>query len=60
MDEEDFLPRSARPAPKDLGPLSIEALEEYIAGLEAEIVRARAEIEAKKKHRSGAEAFFRK
>jgi uncharacterized small protein (DUF1192 family) len=60
MDEEDFLPRTAKPPPKDLGPLSVEALEAYIAELEAEIARVRADIEAKKKHRAGAEALFRK
>ena len=46
--------------PRNLEVLSIEALGEYIAELEAEIARVQAEIEAKKAHRSGAEAAFRK
>ena len=44
MDEEDLLPRNKKPQPKDLSLLGIAELEEYIAGLESEIARARAEI----------------
>ena len=60
LEDEDLQPRTVKPKPKDLEPLSIEALENYIAGLEAEIVRVRAVIDAKRSHRSGAEALFRK
>ncbi len=60
MDEEDLLPRSKKPEPRNLEVLSIEALGEYIVELEAEIARVRAEIEAKQAYRSGAEAVFRK
>lgn len=60
MDEEDLLPRQQRPKPKDLTLLGIAELEEYIATLEAEIARARSEIAAKQKQRSGAEALFRR
>ena len=59
MDEEDLLPRTQKPKPKDLEPLSIEALGEYITELEAEIARVKTEIEAKRIHRSGAEDLFR-
>lgn len=59
MDEEDLLPRSKKPEPRNLEVLSIEALGQYIAELEAEIARVQAEIEAKQAHRSGAEAAFR-
>jgi uncharacterized small protein (DUF1192 family) len=59
MDEED-LPQSKKPAPlKDLTLLGIAELEDYIAGLQSEIVRAEAEIAEKRKHRGGAEALFR-
>ena len=58
MDEDDLLPQTKKPEPKNLEPLSIEALEEYIAGLEAEIARVRSEIEAKKSHRGEAESLF--
>jgi uncharacterized small protein (DUF1192 family) len=60
MDEEDLLPQRQRPKPKDLTLLGIAELEEYIAGLEAEIARARAEIAAKQKQRTGAEALFKR
>jgi uncharacterized small protein (DUF1192 family) len=60
MDEEDLVPQRQPPKPKDLTLLGIAELEEYIAGMEAEIARARAEIAVKQKQRSGAEALFRR
>ena len=60
LEDEDLQPRTVKPKPKDLEPLSIEALENYIAELEAEIARVRVVIDAKRSHRSGAEALFRK
>lgn len=59
MDTDDLEP-AARPAGKpDLELMSIGELNDYIAGLEAEIARARAAIDAKQDYRSGAEAFFK-
>lgn len=60
MDEEDLLPQRKKPAKKDLTPLGLAELEEYIAGLEEEIARARQEIAAKRKQRSGADAIFKR
>lgn len=60
MDEEDLLPGRKPTPPKDLTLLGIAELEDYVAGLEAEIARAQAEIAEKKKHRGGAEALFRR
>jgi len=60
MDDEDLLPGKKPAPPKDLTLLGIAELEEYIAGLEAEIARAQAEIAAKKKHRGGIEALFKR
>lgn len=60
MEEEDPDPRTKRPKLKDLEIMSIDALEEYIAGLEAEVERARSAIAAKQDHRSAAENFFKK
>lgn len=57
MEEQDLEPRTQ---PKDLEVMSIEALEEYIAEMEAEIERARAEIAAKRDYRSAAEDVFKK
>ena len=60
MEEEDLLPQRQPPKLKDLTLLGIAELEEYIAGMESEIARARAEIAAKQKQRSGAEALFKR
>ena len=45
---------------EDLDPYSIEALEERIEGLRAEIKRAEAAVEEKSDSRSAAEALFNK
>jgi uncharacterized small protein (DUF1192 family) len=58
-DDED-LPLKRPAAPKDLTPLSIDELKHYIAGLEAEIARARAAIAAKESHRSGVDSLFKR
>jgi uncharacterized small protein (DUF1192 family) len=60
MEEEDLLPQRQPKKPKDLTLLGIAGLEEYIAGLEGEIGRARAEIAAKQRQRGGAEALFKR
>ncbi len=60
MDEEDLLPQRQPAKPKDLTLLGIAELEEYIARLEGEIARARAERTAKQKQRTGAEALFKR
>lgn len=61
LDTDDVAPppERRRSAPRDLSPLSVEELNEYIAELEAEIVRARAAISAKDAHRAAAAAFFK-
>jgi uncharacterized small protein (DUF1192 family) len=60
MEEEDLAPQRQPAKLKDLTLMGIAELEEYIEGLAAEIARARAEIAAKQKQRSGAEALFRR
>lgn len=60
MEPEDLEPRKPKPEKKNLEVMSIEALEEYIAELEAEIARAREAIAGKQTAREGAEAFFKK
>lgn len=60
MTWDDLEPRKVKPKPKDLQPLSIAELNDYIAELEAEIARARAAIAAKQQDRSGAEGLFRR
>jgi uncharacterized small protein (DUF1192 family) len=60
MDEEDLAPAKKSAPLKDLTLLGIAELEDYIAGLESEVARARAEIAEKRKHRGGAEALFKR
>jgi uncharacterized small protein (DUF1192 family) len=60
MDESDLEPRQRVAPKKNLEPLAIEELEAYIAELESEILRAKNEIAAKRKQRSGAEALFKR
>ena len=60
MEEEDLLPRRQPAKPKDLSLMGIAELEDYIAGLEREIARARGEIAARQQQRSGAEALFKR
>ena len=60
MDEQDLEPLTKRQKLKDLEIMSVEALNEYIAGLEAEIARARAAIAAKQSHKAAAETFFKR
>ena len=59
MDTDDLNPRPVPERPADLGAMSIEALEEYVAGLELEIRRAEDVIESKKAARDSADAAFR-
>ena len=60
IDDDDLAPQRQPPKLKDLTLMGIAELEEYIAGLEGEVARARAEIAAKQKQRSGAEALFKR
>jgi uncharacterized small protein (DUF1192 family) len=60
IEEEDLVPRNQPKKLKDLTLLGIAELEEYIATLEAEADRARAEIAAKQQQRTGAEALFKR
>ena len=58
MDTDDLDPRPAPLRPPDLEAMSIEALEDYVAGLESEIARARAAIDSKKTAKDSADAVF--
>ncbi|WP_029008947.1 DUF1192 domain-containing protein [Azospirillum halopraeferens] len=60
MNLDDLEPRKVKPAPRDLGILSVAELNDYIAELEAEIARARAAIDAKQSHKNAAEALFKR
>ena len=60
MNPDELDPKPAKPKPKDLERLSIEALGDYIAELEAEIARAREAIGRKQSARSAADSVFRR
>ena len=59
MEPEDLEPRAVRPKPKDLDMMGVEELEEYLAELEAEALRVREKIKAKRDYKSGAAALFK-
>lgn len=59
MDTDDLEPIIPLPQKLDVERMSVEALEDYIASLEKEIVRARAAIAAKGNARATAETFFK-
>ncbi len=59
MDEDDLEPKKKKAAPKNLEPMGVEELEDYLAELETEMARVRAELESKKAYLAGAQAFFK-
>ena len=59
MDVEDLEPPQEKPKPRNLGQMSIEALGEYIAELEAEIARAREAVAVKQQAQSAADGVFK-
>lgn len=60
MDFDDLEPTKKKAALRDLTPLSVEELADYIAELEAEIIRVRQAISAKQSVRVGADALFKR
>lgn len=59
MDADELEPRKPKVPAANLEAMSIEALEDYVAGLEAEIGRARETIAVKQKARAAADSVFR-
>ncbi len=59
MDADDLEPAKVKPSLRNLETLSIEALNDYVAGLEAELERARAMIATKEAARTSANSVFR-
>ena len=59
MEEQDLEPRAKRAKARDLDIMSVDALHDYIAEMEAEIARARMAIDAKQNWRSQADTFFK-
>ncbi len=59
MDMDDLDPNTKKPKLRNLDPLGVEDLQDYIAELQAEIARVEADIAKKKKHLSAAESLFK-
>ena len=59
MDADDLEPKRPAGGPKNLEAMSIEALEDYISELEAEIKRARAMVASKQAARASADSVFK-
>jgi len=63
MDWDDIVPKSPKTGPvigETLETLSVAELEVRIRALEAEIVRVRGELDAKRRHEEAASALFKK
>lgn len=59
MDIDDLEPRKVKPQLRNLDPLSVEELLEYIAEMKTEIARVEAKIASKKAHLSAAAGLFK-
>lgn len=60
FDLDELLPTKKLSKPLDLAGLSVGDLQDYIAALEAEIVRVKAAIKDKQEVAAAAAAFFKK
>ncbi len=60
MIEDDNLPQNMPKPKRNLDPMSIEELHEYIVEMKEEIERVRGEIAKKEAHRAGVDALFKK
>lgn len=57
---DDDLPLNAPKPKRDLDPMSIEELDDYILEMEEEISRVRAEIDRKRAHRADMDQLFKR
>lgn len=60
FESDDLEPLHKNSQPRNLDPMSVDDLREYIATLKAEIVRVEEKIKAKQSHASAAASFFKK
>ena len=59
MFDDDLEPKNKPAQLKNMEPLSLDELDDYIDDLKSEIVRAQGEIERKKASMSAASSFFK-
>jgi uncharacterized small protein (DUF1192 family) len=57
---DDLEPQKQTKKPKPLDDMSVDELEDYVAALQAEIVRVEAAIKAKQAHMAAMDALFKK
>ncbi|MDP1964574.1 MAG: DUF1192 domain-containing protein [Reyranella sp.] len=60
FETDDLEPLKKKSQPRNLDPMSVEELREYITVLKAEIARVEEKIKAKLSHASAAASFFKK
>ncbi len=60
FESDDLEPLHKKSQLRNLDPMSVDDLREYIASLKAEIVRVEEKIKAKQSHASAAASFFKK
>ena len=59
MESDDLEPKTKKAHKRNLDPLSVDELQNYIAELQMEIARVEEDIARKKKHLSAAERLFK-
>lgn len=59
MFDDDLDPKKKPAKAKNLEPMSVDELTDYVETLKAEIIRAEAEIAKKKAYASAASSFFK-
>ena len=60
FETDDLEPLKKKSQPRNLDPMSVDELREYIGALKAEIVRVEEKIKAKQNHAAAAASFFKK
>lgn len=60
FETDDLEPLKKKSQPRNLDPMSIEELQEYVATLKAEIARVEEKMKAKQSHAAAAASFFKK
>ena len=60
FETDDLEPLKKKSQPRNLDPMSVEELREYVDALKAEIVRVEEKIKAKQSHAAAAASFFKK
>lgn len=60
FETDDLEPLRKKSQPRNLDPMSIEELQEYVATLKAEIARVEEKMKAKQSHAAAAASFFKK